>query len=191
MGRFYANLTLQTDNLTRVQQCMLDAGRTGIIAKPQHGAIVVFDADDAAQDAVVLDSLAVHYARTLGCAALSVIVHDDSLLMLSVFDHGEPLDVYISNPEYFGVSDEDDPLEQGGDAHAIARCFGIPAEADRVEALFRAAGETFVFETERHRQLMEILHTSLAGVGVGYEDLINGEYADGLTSTDYVDMSER
>ncbi len=192
MGLFYSNLTLFTSDEPRVHQAVRSAGRRAFVSVPRNGAIVVIDAAEEMLDAEPLLQLAIAYSRDVECAVLSAVIHDDSVLMLGLVEQGVVVDDYVSHPDNFGaLGDDDEPLEQGGNAARLAAAFGVPDRAPLVERALRAPlqddddAEPIDFATELHAMIVEALGTSRASVGVDFSMLVSGEYPTGFASGDF------
>lgn len=63
--------------------------------------VTIFD-EALEQDEASLDALAAHVSSELKTWAVGIIVHDSDVVMLRLHKDGALLDVYNSNPDYFG-----------------------------------------------------------------------------------------
>jgi hypothetical protein len=189
MGSFYTNVTLRMADRSRVKLDLAARGLTGFISRPENGAVVVFERSAEEQDPAVLDQLAADLSSRFGCAALAVLNHDDSVLMYSLFEGGRRVDAYNSAPDYF---DEDADPDRGGQPERLAAAFGVPERAPQLAATLGVAesGDEFVFEMERHEQLVEALALPRCAVGTGYNYLEAGEYPPGYAPEDFEHLGE-
>jgi hypothetical protein len=186
MGSFYTNITLRTTDTDRVEAGLRQARRSALIAPPDKGCTVVFDAASEDQDIEVLRALAIHLSRACKCPALAVLNHDDDVLVYLLYENGELLDEYNSAPSYF--DDEADPgaPPTGGDAQRLSATFGVPGRASELERILRAttaADDGFVFAMDRHRELTDALGTPSSAVGAGYTYLEQGEFPEGIEAS--------
>jgi hypothetical protein len=185
MGSFYTNITLRTTNQSRVLDVLSSAGRTAFISQPQSGCIVVYDSDTEDQDVDALRDLGDSLSAKLSCAALAVLVHDDDLLLYSLHEGGKVVDEYAS-----ASLDETGDAPEGGDATRLCRAFGATGTA-HVETILRTdraggSGGGYVFETERHEDLVNALGLSPLAVATGFNYLEQGELPEGATPGSFV-----
>lgn len=185
MGSFYTNVTLRTADRGRVRTDLVARGLAAYVSRPENGALVVFERSAEEQDPAILDGIAAALSKRIGCAALAVMNHDDSVLLYSLFENGRRIDAYNSAPDYF---DETEGGERGGDAESIARAFGVPDRAQQLAAILGAGAdedEGFVFEMDRHQQIVEALGLPSCAVATGYNYLEAGEYPPGYGPDDF------
>ena len=188
MGSFYTNITLRTTNQSRVVDVLHAAGRTAFISQAQGGCVVVYDSDTEGQDIDDLKELGDFLSQKLSCAALAVLLHDDDLLLYSLHENGRVVDEYAS-----GSIDDVSVGPEGGDAARLCRAFGATQTVD-VETILRtdrAGGSSggYVFETERHEDLVNALGLPLLAIATGYNYLEMGELPEGATPGTFVSIS--
>jgi hypothetical protein len=187
MGSFYTNITLRTTNQNRIVEVLSAAGRTAFVSQPQSGYIVVYDSDTEDQDIDALKELGDSLSAKLGCAALAVLIHDDDLLFYSLHENGRLVDEYAS-----ASLEERDEAPEGGDAARLCRAFGA-ADAAQVETILRTdraggSGGGYVFETERHEDLVKALGLPVFAVATGFHYLEQGELPEGATPGSFVSV---
>lgn len=180
MGSFYTNITLRTDRHDDVVTALHDAERDAFVSKPLNGCIVVFDRECEEQDIEVMKKLSGTLSAKLRCAALGVLNHDDDILMYFLHENGKLIDEYNSSPAYFDTGPGEPP--DGGDASALCRAFGC-ATTFGVEQVLQTPsgagdGEGYVFESERHQELVEALGVPEIAVHTGYNYIEEGELPD-------------
>jgi hypothetical protein len=180
MGSFYTNITLRTDRQDEVVAALHDAERDAFVSRPQNGCIVVFDRECEEQDIEVLKKLSATLSAKLRCAALGVLNHDDDILMYVLYESGKFVDEYTSSPAYFDTGPGEPP--EGGDASALCRAFGC-ATTFGVEQVLQTPngagdGDGYVFESERHQELVEALGLPAIAVHAGYNYIEEGELPD-------------
>ena len=190
MGTFYTNITLRETDGGQVKLDLATRGLTAFVSRSEHDALVVFERVAEEQDPVVLDDLAAVLSARFRCVALAVTNHDDSVLMYSLFERGQRVDDYNSAPDYFGELADD--LDRGGDHERLARAFGVPDRASQLAVILQAseADEGFVFETDRHEQLVGVLGIPRCAVGAGYTYLAASEYPAGYGAEDFEHVGE-
>ena len=187
MGSFYTNITLRTTNQNRVVDVLSSAGRTAFVSQAQGGCIVVYDSDTEDQDIDELKELGDSLSQKLSCAALAVLLHDDDLLLYSLHENGRVVDEYAS-----GSFDDISTGPEGGDAARLCRAFGATRTAD-VETILRTdraggSGGGYVFETERHEDLVKALGLPLLAIAIGYNYLEQGDLPEGATPGTFVSV---
>jgi len=179
MGNFYANVTLRSAETDSVVQTLTYLRRRAFVAPARNGATVVYD--QAIEDGQSeLKGLAAELSRRHACDALAVMIADDDVLWYGFYRGGRLHHEYDSNPSY----DSGDPPEppEGGDAGALAAAFGAGDQAARLEQVLRApSGEDdFVFEHERHAEIVRLLGLPDIAVASGYNYIAGGELPEGL-----------
>src|SRR5688572_4075433 len=95
--------------------------------------ISIYDEATEDQDEKQLDEWGKQVSKALATAAFTTLVHDSDVLLLHLFDRGRSIDVFDSNPEFFGGrrKKKTDPSERaekwraviGGDHDALTRVF--------------------------------------------------------------------
>lgn len=175
MGNFYVNVTLVD---VRADEVRREAPRPSFVAFDGADAVVFAAADDAG--APVTGAGLTH---ALGCAGISIGVHDDDILFWEVHRQGETLSTgAVPDPaDYFGVDLADlDQLDlDGGFGSDLDEDEDIDPAADLVAALGRgdvdevrqALATEQVFATDRHVALVEALRLPRAAVGWGHRYL--------------------
>jgi hypothetical protein len=181
VGNFYTNFTLKTGDTERVAQVLKSGGRAAFVAGVGSYTLV-FDKACDGQDSVVIEKAGKLLSSSVGCPALGVLNHDDDVLWYGLFEGGELVDDYLSNPGYFGG---DEGAAQGGDAARLCRTFGAEARSADVESILHG-DQDFTFAYERHEALVDALGLPAAAVGMGYTYLDQGETPDGIEATDFL-----
>ncbi|MGH7676225.1 MAG: hypothetical protein ACREMV_13225 [Gemmatimonadales bacterium] len=141
--------------------------------------MVMYDSECEGRDLEELDHLGTALSRGLGGPTRGVINHDDSILVYQLHRDGELLDEYYSNPAVFDGKAAPGP--QGGDPVALVRAFGLSTTA--VEEVGRILTRSYAFETDRHRDLVNVLGLPDVAVGAGYRYIDRGDPLPGLGSS--------
>jgi hypothetical protein len=183
MGNFYANVTLRTAATSAVAQTLGYLRRRALVAPVRNDSTVVYDEAIETDGPEELARLATELSRRHACAALAVFVADDDVLWYGLYRAGRLDHDYDSNPGY--DSGRRAP-PKGGDARALAEVFGVSARATELEQVLRApSGEDgYIFEHERHAELVRLLGLPDIAVATGYEYLEDGELPEGLEEGD-------
>ena len=181
MGAFYGNITLKGQGQDRVAQAL--RGRRAIVSPKVCDYTVAFDSVCDEQDIDGIQALTSRLSRELHCFTLAVIVHDDDVLGYFLYHDGELTDWYNSCPSYFdfgSTKKPDDPA--GGNAEKLCAAFGAgkPQEVESILRKQRGKGG-YVFETERHRNLVRVLSLPQFTVGAALANFERGEYPEGLS----------
>ena len=183
MGAFYGNITLKGPSQEQVATSL--RGRRAIVAPTVGHYTVAFDSVCDEQNIDGIQALTSRLSRELRCPALAVIVHDDDVLGYFLYQKGELIDRYNSCPSYFDFDSTDEPVgPDGGSADALCGVFGAGGPKG-VEAILRKrpGKNGYVFETERHRDLVSALSLPDFSVGTAFESFERGEYPVGLSPT--------
>jgi len=184
MGNFYANITLQTTETGAVVQTLGYLRRRALVAPPQDGATVVYDEAIETGGPEEVARLSAELSRRHGCAALAVLVADDDVLWYALHRAGRLHHEYDSNP---GYDDGEARPPKGGDARALGEAFGAAGREAELERVLRAPSgshDGYVFEHERHADLVQALGLPEIAVATGYEYIEGGELPEGLEETD-------
>lgn len=170
MGNFYTNVTVRGVDRDALITA-LSARRTYVFVDGPDA--VVFDAECEEQDPALLARLGAELSRVLEAPTLSVLNHDDDVLLVFLHDKGALVSEYNSSPGYFDGRDE--PPE-GVDAEALCAAF----EAEDATYIENALREPGAFALERHAALVEALALPDAAVGSGYTYIASGEMPQGV-----------
>jgi hypothetical protein len=177
MGAFYVNYTIRGADQEAVKDVL--AGRKAFVLPIQNGCIVVSDKTSDDQDQDEIARLATQLSATLRSTVLAVLNHDDDILWFQLYEGGDLVDEYDSAPDYFDFSARDEIAPpKGGDAKKLCAAFHCQ-EVSTIEDVLR---KDYVFATERHKDLINLLHLSPYAVGYGYRDLAAGHRPDGLSA---------
>jgi len=184
MGNFYANVTLRTTETGAVAQTLGYLRRRAFVAPAMRGATVVYDEEAELAGHDELRRLAAELSRRHACAALAVLVADDDVLWYGLYRAGRLDHDYDSNPSYDTGGPHAPP--KGGNGSALAAAFGVTDRAADLEQVLRApTGENgFIFEHERHAELVRLLGLPEIAVATGYEYIEDGELPEGLEEED-------
>ncbi len=188
MGNFYINVTVKGPSRDDLIACLNDAGCRAHVSPTVDGvtAIAADSCDPMAGGEFT--SFAMELSEFLGCPALAVMNHDDSILAYWLFERGKLLHEYNSAPGYFTGADDDGP--EGGDAQALCDALGCPGDATAVEGALRRPGaeaeDGFVFAYERHQALLDGLGIPRHAVGLGWSYVEAGEYPIGTTEAEFI-----
>jgi hypothetical protein len=182
MGAFYGNITLKGAEQKRLVAAL--RGRRAIVAPKVGDCTVAFDSVCDDQDIDAIQALTSKLSKEFRCAALAAIVHDDDVLRLFLYQGGDLTDWYNSAPSYFDFGSKKEPDgPAGGDVERLCAVFGagIPQEVETI--LRKPAGKRgYVFETERHRDLVRALGLPAHTVGAALSSFDRGEFPQGLSA---------
>jgi len=179
MGNTYSNITVRSNDPLAVGKILKSLQRFAVITPDVNDHVVVFDrASDMDLDEMIEIGEAI--TEKLSTVALAVHVHDDSVLNYWLFENGVQVDRYISKPHYFGPTED----VRGGSPEVVTKAWGLETKqtliAETLHTDEDAEDRKYVFETDRHYDLVEILGLNMFAVGFGYTYLVDGEYPDGF-----------
>ena len=155
------------------------SGRQAIVSPTDQNCVVVFDEESDSQSPSVVEALGKSLSSELGCTVLTIVNHDDSILIYQLIQNGEVIDEYDSCPGYFDFSAAEIEGPSGGDAAKLCKAFGVDRR-EQIERVLRGGIDDYVFAFERHDQLIDALGISKFGVGTGFASFEDGELPDGL-----------
>jgi hypothetical protein len=119
------------------------------IVKTKEGVTIRNDIADAST-----------FSASEQCPVLETDVHDDDILIYTLYVNGREVDTYNSCPGFF---DDGDTTPVGGDATVLAAAFGKPEEQSTLEKILRfdamadSEEEQYIFASERLYDLVETL----------------------------------
>jgi hypothetical protein len=171
MGNFYTNTTIQHGDAAAVAATLRQMGRDAYVM-PESGMTVAFDRECDAQDPAAIATVSETLSRTLNAVALTVLNHDDDILLYLLYEDGRKLDEYESRPGYFEGAIRP---PSGGDAKLLCERFGHPDRQSDVDRVLRSPSE-YVFALQQHQELVEILGLPTRAVALGYTYIANGDY---------------
>jgi hypothetical protein len=167
MGAFYTNITLRGPEQYEIVEYLNGLKRVASVSPTINDLTVVMDELSDSQDEQVLSELTADLSKRFSCPALAVLNHDDDILLYKLFDAGEETDAYNSCPDYF-ETDHIGTDPQGGNAAGLCAIFGCSAATEKVESVLR---KPYVFQVDRHDELVRLLGLPQYAVGVGFNYL--------------------
>lgn len=183
MGNFYTNYTLRGPSQKAVAAAL--NGRKAMVTPVSNGCVVAFDEASDEQYPEVMAELAARLSGELRCPVLSVLNHDDDVLLYQLFESGKLADEYNSAPGYFDPTAEPS-APSGGDAAKLCVTFGA-TDVAAVEGILRKSGfddDGYVFAFERHADLVRALGLPEFAVGTAYANFADDELPEGLSAED-------
>jgi len=161
MGSFYSNIHVRIPDRQAIEQAWQSywAGRgesSWVMVSPAYGGWVsVFDWRCDQQETDVLTDLAAHISRTTDRVVLAFQVQDSDLAEYWLFNHGNEVDHYTSNEEYFAAyaqRPETNPDEGTYSGFGPDVKYGYPSEEDLTDGgntgLLKTLTETNAAEME-------------------------------------------
>ncbi|MEM8757396.1 MAG: hypothetical protein AAGF47_06410 [Planctomycetota bacterium] len=189
MGAFYTNFCVRSDDPQAIGGLLKAEGRAALVSPSIGGWVVVFDQACESQEIDELQRLGELLSVKTGSVVFSALNHDDSVLLLDIFDRGQPVDTYNSCPNYFDEEGAEEP--EGGDANAVCRAVGLPEAASALEAVLHASNESdeYFMATDRHAGVVETLGLPGLSVGTGYTYAMEDpEMLEGVTFGDLLEI---
>jgi hypothetical protein len=175
MGGFYANVTLRTRSVDAALAWVREARVPAAVAF-DGGHVVIADARLDAQDEDWLTHATVKLGSAANCFGLGALIHDDSILILSVTDGKNRVHRYNSCPAYF--TGEGTACPTGGEAELFADAFGKKEAVSEIDRILNAcdadgtdAKFPYVVEHRRHLDLCDALGLPKWSVFFSYEGL--------------------
>jgi hypothetical protein len=181
MGAFYGNITLKGPEQKKIAEAL--RGRRAIVAPKVGDYIVAFDSACDDQDTDAIQALTSRLSKELDCAAFAVVVHDDDVLGYFLYHSGKLIDWYNSAPSYFDFGSTEVAAEPaGGNAERLCEVFEVGAAQEIATILRKPDG--YVFETQRHMDLVRVLGLPAYTVGTALANFDRAEYPEGLAANE-------
>jgi hypothetical protein len=189
MGNFCTNISLKGGSQADLVAALNANNRSAYISPTIDGVTVVYDELCENQDTDELGRLASDLSKVVHGRALAILIHDDDIFWYELHSDGRRVDAYNSEPNYFSTT-EGPAGPQGGDARKLSDAFEA-SNVDQVETILRrghagVAPQGYVFETERHADLVAALRLPSFAIGTGFSAIQAGELPDGLNASDFV-----
>lgn len=192
MGNFYTNFTVRSADRDAVIVALGNMGRVAYVAPVDNGNTVVYDRQSDEQDLSAIEQVGTRLSLELNAPVLAILNHDDDILCYWLFQSGQLVDEYNSCPSCFHEASEEPSGPTKCDAQKLCDAFGCPQNADRVEAILQKSSfddDGYVFEVDRHSDLVNALALSDYAVGMGYDYIEDGELPEGLKQDDLVHIA--
>jgi len=187
VGNFYVNFSVKVAESRQVADALERAGRRAIVAPPQRGYVVVYDEEADSQAMEPILTVGGLLSREVDRPVFAVLNHDDDILCYWLFEGGELVDSYNSNPDAFD-EEEGAPAWGTGDAETLRASLNSAADAAAIEAILQG---DYVFAVDRHEQLAEALGLPPWSVGLGYGYLADGELDDEMDPGELIHVGGR
>lgn len=100
MGRFYTNVTVRGTGQAQVADAVGASRYRAWISPAVAGLTIVCESRSESQNLNTWHRVARKLSLDLVCPALAVMNHDDSVLLYALYDRGELIDQYDSNPDF-------------------------------------------------------------------------------------------
>lgn len=182
MGAFYSTAVIVGSSPAAVYAQVQEVPA---YVSPSVGQYVVVYPDLLSGGGIDLSEVWRSVSKSLQVAVLSAAVFDDDALYYELWVNGELKDRYVSDAEVMGL-DTNLVGPQGGDPRVLCSVFKCSDVERLVEILTAVQTDTrYVFETERHADLAEVLGLPKASVGCSYAYIAQGECPDGLDRTQF------
>ena len=175
MGNFYVNHTLRSDDAAAAAAVLKAARRRAWVAPAVDGQVVVYDEASDSQAEPEFRGVGRLLSRELDAPCLMVLNHDDSVLLYELYEAGQRIEEYSSNPAF--------PNAHGkpkGRGTRLCSAWG------RATAAFDVAGilsRDFPFAWQRHAELAKALALPEHSVGTGFRYVEQGEFPDPAVAT--------
>lgn len=186
MGNFYANIVLRKVAPDAVAALLSELGRKAYLTTQPAAVVCVYEERIDQQDLGELSDLCEQLSGKLQTVAWGVLNHDDDVLYFELWDRGECLDEYCSNPDFFAEAGDEDGGDEGaalptegGDGEALAEAFDVASHAEAIQAMLDRP-DAFMFAFEQHLRLGEQLGIPEDWLVAGFNSLSLGEIIPGL-----------
>lgn len=179
MGSFYTTIAVGSVQQEEIRAVVGE--RRAFMSPPAGGFTVLYPDQRLFLNPTEVMSLCSGLSATVCGPVMMAMVHDDDIMYYWLWTEGALVDRYISDPSYY----EPHPnghQPYGGDALELCRVFDSYSPEALKRTLYTAHGQEnrYVFETDRHRDLVRLLGLPLFSAGIGFEYIEAGEVPEGL-----------
>jgi hypothetical protein len=171
VGNFYVNFSVKDAEQKQVADALERGQRHAIVTPEAGGYVVVYDEEAESQSTRSILAVGRLLSSEVGRPVLAALNHDDDILCYWLFEGGELVDSYNSNPDAF-KEQKGAPPWQAGDPEKLCASLRPGADVAAVEEILR--GE-YVVAVERHGRLAKTLGLPSWSVGLGYDYVADGE----------------
>ena len=211
MGSFYVNITANTAAKDAVK-CLKGKDASAYVMPTKDQQCVIYEEQCDTQDIAHMYELLMALTSEQDCSALGVLNHDDDMLYLTLWDNGEhkaeltvgygpeEMDMNYELDEEgvpIGWSEETEEEEivkkqyQKKQAETMSRALAtsfnmLNKQTDILQELI----SDFVFAIEVHGNLVEVLELPECSIGLGYNNINDGQIEDKLDSEQLIHVKE-
>jgi hypothetical protein len=175
MGSFYTTAT--TYGPTQ-EQVVAEVKSIKTYVAPTKDKFTVFYPDTMSINPFEISKIFSSISKSLSSPLFVASVYDSDVFFYELWENGNLVDRYVSDPSAFGEGDSRKP--QGGDANKLCVMFSCK-DSEKLEKILhteRTSG-AYGFEEDRHAEVAEELGLPDHSVGYGYTYIQNGELPDG------------
>jgi hypothetical protein len=187
MGNFYVNFSVKDADQERVADALRRERRHAIVTPEDGGFVVVYDEEAESQSTRSILAVGRLLSGGVGRPVLATLNHDDDILCYWLFEGGELVDSYNSDPDAF-EDEEGAPPWHAGDPEKLCASLRPDADIAAIEEILR--GE-YLFAVERHEKLAESLGLPSWSVGFGFGYVADGELEDELDASRLIEVGGR
>ena len=184
MGNFYVNFSVKDAEQKQVADALERGRRHAIITPADGGFVVAYDEEADTQSTRSILDVGSLLSREVGRTVFATLNHDDDILCYWLFESGEIVDSYNSDPDAF-EEEPGTPPWQAGDPEKLRALLQPGADTAVVEEILRG---DYVFAVERHEMLAKTLGLPSWSVGFGYGYVAEGELEDELPANQLVEV---
>ena len=173
MAAFYSSIQVRSENReavkTALESVALECGKKFLLGPALGGWIAAYP-DDSGND----ERAAAMLAKRLDTSVLSLMVHDSDVFFYNFFSHGELLNEYSSNPDYFEKVSAAEHERLRARPEIFRGLAGLPEQfAELVQLLERGdSAQKFDFEENRLEKFAALL--GIRNALTSYEYLTHG-----------------
>lgn len=165
MTSSYANVSLYTTNAEDAYEVIAD--EEAFISPAILGWVTVYERRSDEGDLARLAEIAARLGSALDCPALAMMVVGGDVFFYLLFEGGELVDEYASDPDFFGEAADDERDALSGDPKRLLR-FAIPGT--KPEHLRAILSDPDLGADFRRQALAARL--GLENTGIGYRALV-------------------
>lgn len=163
-GSFYANITLVGAKKSDVVELLKNSECDYYITDTLNNKIVIYDNQSEMNPEFGL-RLSWEISKKLNCITIFSAVYDSDLLKIKAFNNGKKLFYYNSDP---GLDSgmESNPVIK--DVEQFLKALNCPEKQLALEVILNDTSEKYIFEDERHTDIVNMLGLPAFSAGLGY-----------------------
>jgi hypothetical protein len=166
MGAFFANYHVRKADAAACAKALTTLiSSQALVTDSKNGWTTVYDEQSDSQDIEVLRGLAKDLSSKLKTAVIAMMVHDSDIFVYLIYEKGELIDQFDSNPDYFGPVSAAQEKEWQGD---FSKVLPYAKKKVSIQDFRRVAEKEQVFEEERVSEFSQLLGIDPSRVQTGF-----------------------
>ncbi len=176
MGSFFTNYQIRSESQENVVSILTPlVKQRAYVSPPKNGWVTVYDEASDEQDERELNRLATAISQKLSTAVFAFLIHDSDVLVYFLYSHGQLIDEYNSDPDYFGNVGELDRARFRGKPVELLKYCVSSTNLDAVERVLNPENHPIMAE-DIFDDLAPLLDLDEARVLLGFRYFEAGDH---------------